>query len=148
MKTLFYVPLEEDIEPYVKEATLWQLPIIHGISERLKTDYPDFVFPETADIIKLPEQSYMERSEEDFVLGNVAVFLFVEEFVDLRKVSLKFKVENARSQEVLLEDVEPQWVEASRARWVTTFEKIGKYRFVVTGDDKELADDTFYVYAD
>ena len=148
MKTLFYVPVEEDVEPYVKEATLWQLPIIHGISERLKTDYPDFVFPETADIVKLPEISHVERSDDDFIVGMVAVFLMIHEHDDLRKGSLKFRIENVRSKEVLFENIEPQWVEASRARWVTTFEKIGKYRFTVTRNDEELNDDTFYVYAD
>lgn len=148
MKTLFYVPTEEEVEPHVKEATMWGLPIIHGVSEKLKEEYPDFVFPEIADIIKLPELSYVTRSSDDAVTGQPLAFLLVHEFDDLRKGGLELKVENARKREVLFENVEPQWVEMSRARWVIRISNVGKYRFTVSLNGEELNSDLFYAYKD
>ena len=104
MKTLFYVPTEEEVEPHVKEATMWGLPIIHGVPEKLKEEYPDFVFPEVADIVKLPEISYVTRSSDDAIVEQPLAFLLMHEFDDLRKGGLEFKLENVRKEEIVFEN--------------------------------------------
>ena len=35
METLYYVPEDEDVEPHLKEAELWQLQIVHGIPPKI-----------------------------------------------------------------------------------------------------------------
>ena len=147
MKTLFYVPKEEEVEPHIEEATMWGLTVIHGIPEKLKEEHPDFVFPESADIIKIPTISYLERSTSELRIDDPCAFLLTHEYDDLRKTKPIFSLKNIRSGEDLGE-LEPQWVEASRARWLFTPTKIGKYKYEVVVDGECVNDDMFFVYKD
>ena len=112
------------------------------------TTHPDFVFPEVADIVKLPEISYVTRSSDDAIVEQPLAFLLMHEFDDLRKGGLEFKLENVRKEEIVFENVEPQWVEMSRARWVIRISNVGKYRFTVSLNREEINSALFYAYKD
>ena len=145
MKTIFYVPPEERVEDHESEAILFGTPIVHGMPAGILRDHPG-ITPSVAGIVKVPEIHTVQLEWEEMTVGNHQLITFIDEYNDLRgKVSLSLYEE--RSKTMVYEDLDPQFTEMHRARWVCYITKIGKYVPTVYRDGEKVDHHSITFYA-
>ena len=145
MKTIFYVPPEERVEDYEGEAILFGTPIVHGMPAGILRDHPG-ITPPVAGIVKVPETHTVQLEWEEISVGTHQLITFIDEYNDLRgKVSLSLYEE--RSKTLIYEDLDPQFTEMHRARWVCYITKIGKYVPTIYRDGEKVDHHVITFYA-
>ena len=123
MKTYYYVPTDEEVEPHVAEAAMWGIPIVH----------------------KIPEFQGVALADSEINVGTHQAVIWSNEFLDLRGKAT-ISVFNARKKEMAYEDLIPVWSEKHRARWVFPILNIGKYEVSLLHDGEKLATALFFAF--
>ncbi len=145
METLYYVPEDEEVEPHFKEAELWQLPIVHGVPPKILEKHPD-ITPLKAGMLKVPTIS--ERTEIKSLetkIGLHQFVMFLDEFDDLRG-KMTISVYNTRSEEMVCENLKPQWAEKHRVRWSFWVSNIGKHQISFFKEGEKKSDADFFAF--
>ena len=145
MKTYYYVPTDEEVEPHAAEAKMWGIPIVQGIPPKILKDHPD-ITPSKAGIFKVPELAGVAMVDSEINVGNHQAFVWSNEFVDLREANTTISVFNTRKKEMAYEDLIPSWCEKHRARWIFLVSDIGKYEVSFKCDGDELATALFFAF--
>ena len=145
METLYYVPEDEDVEPHLKEAELWQLQIVHGIPPKILKKHPD-ITPSKAGIMKIPVISNgIELLNHEVKTGLHQSLIFVNEFEDIRE-KMTISVYNTRSEKMVCENLKPQWCEKHRARWKVWVANIGTHQVSFLKEGEKVSDTEFIAY--
>ena len=143
MQTIFFVPKDENPDDYVDDCSLWGLPIVHGVSNKLTEHNLNF---EKAGVLKIPEKNNFFYNEE-FPVGFHQKATLENDFYDLRN-DFTLNVFNKRSGELEYENLKPFFAEKHRVRWVFQIVKTGKYDLIVLKNGEPFNDDKniFYVF--
>jgi hypothetical protein len=144
MKTYYYVPTDEEVEPHIAEAKMWGIPIVHGIPDKILKEHPD-ITPSKAEIIKIPEFQGVALADSEINVGTHQAVIWSNEFLDLRGKTT-ISVFNARKKEMAYEDLIPVWSEKHRARWVFPILNIGKYEVSLLHDGEKLSTALFFAF--
>jgi len=144
MKTFYYVPKDEEVEPHIAESAIWGITIVHGIPERLLKEFPD-ITPSKAGILKVPEHAGISMIDSEINVNTHQAVIWENEFCDLREKGT-ISVFNTRKKEMIYEDLTPVWCEKHRARWVFLVPSIGKYEVSFLHDGEKLETAIFFAF--